>query len=386
MNQVEELLLRRRRVLVAEEGPATEQSRAIFLAHLFQLGFVVENPEAYTDRMLEGYQDLIELLTELRGSHTHVPLYSNFPDEVPEPDDYFLKRLLGYVIAQSRWDVPGRKLSSGVTVPEWLFELEIFGADPITQRQDLGLFLKQKFQQMARLNEQPRRPTSLRIIPASDALRTLEDWVRWCLTSQTSFPEFYRQEILLALDSLPDFVLTAKEVAFREHRALYAAYLWSAERWPDLHRFCSTPTDLLRLLVQLAGGDVSLAEPVRFPPLNRAERRAVLGMLNGMKGPVVEDQLLKYRGLWLALERSLHSGEYRKLFPHACRLFRRLKKGELKRKFRELELAYERGDEAAVLRELAHQPGGVSLRRFCQTLALTADASTLKPLMSRVSG
>lgn len=370
-----DLLLRRRRILLVEPDTADQRNQAIFLAHLFQMGYTVENPDNYSDSLLKKHHTLMEQLKELKGGQvTHVPLYAKFPEEVPEPDEYFLKRLMGYVLKYSRWEVPGEKLSTGFTVPKWLFDLELFGADPISQRQELGLFLKQKFQQLTRRKESARKPTVLRLLPHSQAKEELETWLRWCLCSKTSFPDFYREEILLALKLFPDFSLQSQEVSFREHRATYMAHLWDRKRWEELAEFCQVPSDILRLLVQLEQGDVSLAEVVTFPKLKRRHRRRVLALLDKMgEGPVVEDQLMKYRGLWLALERSLHSGEFQSLFPSACSLLRRLQAGTLKRRFTGLERALAGGQRDDILRELESLPGGVTLRRFCHALAAGSE-------------
>ena len=181
---------------------------------------------------------------------------------------------------------------------------------------------------------------------------------------------------------------TPDEIGFREHRAVYTAHLWHQQKWDDLQEFCTDPNDILRLLVQLTGGDVSLAEKVTFPKLKRAQRRRILGLLEKVGvGRFAEGQLVKYRGLWLALERSLHSGEHRRLFPKACGLLDRLRLGELQPQFRNLEQAYTSGSSALVLAELQKHPAGVSLRRFCQTLSLshTEDENLiLETLMPRV--
>ena len=367
-------------------GPKTRESRLIFLAHLFRLGYVVENPELYSDSILESYSELMEDLESLRGSKdTFVPLYADFPDQVPEPGDYLLKRVLGYVLYRSQWEVPGVELESGMVVPEWLFELESFGADPISQEQDWNQFFRHKIRQIARQSEKPQKPTNLRFLLEERALEEAAEWVRWCLTSRSSFPRDYCDDISTLLEAyLEDLDLEPEEIPFREHRALYSAHLWQTGRWDKLLQFCQYPTDVLRLLVHLAGGDVSLATPVKFPPLKKEQRRRVLWLLDSMgEGPVVQDQLVKYRGLWLALERSLHSGSWKKLFPTAHRLLRRLQKGDLSPRFSDLERAFSHQDQEAVLRELSTLPGGVSLRRFCQAISLGGE-DLLRKLLPRI--
>ena len=373
-------------MILVSPGSCTRESRLVFLAHLFRLGYVIENPELFSDGLLNRYSQLMADLEKLRGgSDTFVPLYANFPDQVPKPGDYLLNRVLGYVLYLSSWEVDGVKLESGITVPKWLFELEEFGADPISQQQDWNLFFREKIRQIARGSEKPEKPTSLRFLPEEKALEEAAEWVRWCLTSKSSFPEEYRQDVSVLLETeLSELEFEPEEIAYREHRALYSAHLWRMSKWESLSRFCRTPSDILRMLVHLTGGDVSLAAPVKFPPLKKEQRRRVLWLLDLMgAGPVVEEQLVNYRGLWLALERSLHSGSWKKLFPNAHRLLRRLQKGELRPRFSDLERGFSNLDKEAVLEELLTLPGGVSLRRFCQAVSLGGE-SMLRKLLPQV--
>lgn len=386
LEPVADILLRRCRMVVVEQGPVSDVAKATLLAELFQMGYTVENPQQYSDSLLLRHQPLMEELAQLRGGGvSYVPLYSGFPEKVPEPDEYNLRRLLGYVLDAARWDVPGRQTENGMVVPEWLFNLELFSANPITQRQDWRLYLKQKLQQLTRKQEAPKRAVSLRFVPADEAVPRLQEWLKRCLTSKTSYPEGHRADFVRALELLPNFRLSPQEVAFREHSALYAGFLWTHREGEGLAGFCRYPTDLLRLLAVLTGGDVSLANKVKYPKISRSQRRRVLALLEGM-GPieVVEDQLFRYRGLWLALERSLHSGEYESLFPNACRLLSALRANTLRPRFSNLETAYSESDLQRVLSELKNLPAGVSLRRFSQTVALSGKLDGLGQLTDRM--
>lgn len=380
------ILLRRCRTLVVDPGPVSDVAMATIMAELFQMGYTVENPEGYSDSLLLDYQPLMEQLAQLKGGGvSYVPLYSGFPDRVPEPNEYNLQRLLGYVLKAARWDVPGREMDDGMVVPEWLFDLKLFSANPVTQRQDWRLYLKQKFQQLTRRKEEPKRAVSLRFLPRAEAASCLQEWLKRCLTSKTSYPEGHRADFLSALELLPHFRMSSREVPFREHRALYGGFLWTHRQGEGLSEFCQYPTDLLRLLAGLTGGDISLAQKVKFPRMSRTQRRRVLALLDGM-GPaqVVEDQLFRYRGLWLALERSLHSGEYVRIFPNAYRLLSALREDTLRPRFSSLETAYAQHDLHRVLAELKKLPAGVSLRRFSQTMALSNSLEDLDWLPVRL--
>lgn len=387
------ILLRRLHLLVADPAPVDPSKKAVFLVEAYALGFVVENPDGYSDRLLDSYAPLMAALAELRGGHVdHVPLYSEFPTRVPEQGAYLTKRLLGYVLNAARWDVPGAVTEGGYVVPEWLFELEHFGANPITQMQDLQLFLKSKFEQATRAKETPRKPTTLRFASSEQARAELRGWLKRCLCSKTSLPAEQRQDILAVLNALGAPDLTPAEVGFREHRALLSRFLWSAKRWERLAPFMETPTDLLRTFAALTETNISLDQPVKYPRMSKAERRFVLRSLEAM-GPteLVEDQLLKYRGLWLKLERGLHSGEWQRQFPRAYEALRRLREGLCRPRFSALEQALARADGAAIAEELERLPGGVTVRRFAHAMAVVGEGEReallerLRPRLEKAS-
>jgi len=81
-----------------------------------------------------------------------------------------------------------------------------------------------------------------------------------------------------------------------------------------------TATDVLRYAVALSGGDISLAEKTRFKKFKKAERREILGLLNGLDGVIVED-MLRYKSEWKRLGEILHPGEYASRFPKAADAF-----------------------------------------------------------------
>lgn len=68
-----------------------------------------------------------------------------------------------------------------------------------------------------------------------------------------------------------------------------------------------TATDVLRLVVAMSGGDVSLAEPVRFGKLGRRLRTQVLTWLENLPNRV--EDMLRWKPRWIRLGERLHPGE-----------------------------------------------------------------------------
>ncbi len=80
-------------------------------------------------------------------------------------------------------------------------------------------------------------------------------------------------------------------------------------------RLCSTATDVLRLAVAMSDGDVSLAAPCKFRSFKRAERRALLTILEHQKN--IQEDMLRWKERWKRLAERLHPLEMERQFPEA---------------------------------------------------------------------
>ena len=149
--------------------------------------------------------------------------------------------------------------------------------------------------------------------------------------------------------------------------------------FPDLDFSASyrTVTDVLRLAVALAGGDVSLAEPCRFPSFSRAQRRRLLGLLDAVgqaqDGRDSAEEMARRCERWKRLARHLRPGDYARRFPRAAALLHQVASGEAEAGFTSrLEEALARRDVDGALRLLSARPG-VFARRLNHLLRLCAD-------------
>ena len=149
--------------------------------------------------------------------------------------------------------------------------------------------------------------------------------------------------------------------------------------FPDLDFSASyrTVTDVLRLAVALAGGDVSLAEPCRFPSFSRAQRRRLLGLLDAV-GQVQDsrdsaEEMARRCERWKRLARHLRPGDYARRFPRAAALLHQVASGDAEAGFTSrLEEALARRDVEGALHLLTTRPG-VFARRLNHLLRLCAD-------------
>ena len=223
------------------------------------------------------------------------------------------------------------------------------------------------------------RPSPREPLPGDDGALTeldlatkqdLERIVADLLAQATPFNAQDRAD-LTALRSFGPEV--APQVAVKENLAVLTV------TFPDLDFSASyrAVTDVLRLAVAMAGGDVSLAEPCRFPSFSRAQRRRLLGLLDAVgqtqDGRDSAEEMARRSERWKRLVRHLRAGDYARRFPRATALLRQVASGDTEAGFTShLEEALARRDVEGALRLLTTRPG-VFARRLNHLLRLCGD-------------
>ena len=208
--------------------------------------------------------------------------------------------------------------------------------------------------------------TELGLATAQDLERIVADLVAQAIP----FSAQDRADLMALRDFGPG---RAPHVAVKENLAVLSV------TFPDLDFSASyrTVTDVLRLAVAMAGGDVSLAEPCRFPSFSRAQRRRLLGLLDAV-GQVQDsrdsaEEMARRCERWKRLARHLRPGDYARRFPRAAALLHQVASGDAEAGFTSrLEEALARGDVESALRLLSARPG-VFARRLNHLLRLCAD-------------
>ena len=229
----------------------------------------------------------------------------------------------------------------------------------------------------------PRQPlpgddgalTELGLATAQDLERIVADLV----AQATPFSAQDRADLMALRDFGPE---RAPHVAVKENLAVLTA------TFPGLDFSASyrTVTDVLRLAVALAGGDVSLAEPCRFPSFSCAQRRRLLGLLEAV-GQVQDvrdcaEEMARRCERWKRLTRHLRPGDYARRFPRAAALLHQVASGGAEAGFTShLEEALARRDVEGALRLLAARPG-VFARRLNHLLRLCADDAARKRVVA----
>ncbi len=289
-----EILARRaRKVLVASpvsDQPADHVYVSSFVRNLESVGYAASkeliaacSKLTLTD-LTTLNDEVLDSLRKARGAHrSFKPMYPNFPRQVMNMSD-----------ARLYWNALVHYMTGGQFFPKSEKEPRQ-PLDEDSKLQVLNLGNQEEFDQ-----------TFTQLASSNTSLSQQDN------ADLSWFVERYRDEIERLLPS---------KMPNREVKATVCAKLieLTTEARKRVPALCDTATDVLRVAVVLSGGDVSLAEPVKFRRLKRSERRVLLGILEA-KDNIVED-MLRWKGRWIRLGERLHPGEFKNRYPKTAQAF-----------------------------------------------------------------
>lgn len=306
-----EIALRRASVVSVSDNGITQICKDAFSAEVGQLGYTCDwsaVPTGKGEIAKTKFQKIISILQEMRGGNVnYVPLFSNFPDELPNDGEYFIKRLLSFF-----FDIN-------------TFDNSKFGVDPTTQMYDPDLFVQAVAAQKKKLGDKYTEWKKLTCLTYTQAEDAIFKWVFANTYSSTPVKETLWEDLLYCIQELKiDFDF--KNVKIKE--TLVRLVHENMKRGGGLTGL-QTPTDLLRLFAHQCGQDVSLAQKVNLKGLkfNKPLRFIIMQFLNNCSA--LEEDLLRYRGLWLNISRWLHVGDYRNKFPKVMEAFSKLRENKI---------------------------------------------------------
>jgi len=387
------LAIRRLRVLPVPRGAGLpDKQRLGMLAELAGLGYTIPNPErlaAADPSLASDWVTIIAALRVLRGGNVdHVPLFLGFPNDVPDDDEYYSRRIIGYLGSRLGLFDEGKRLENGLVVPPWLFDLRKFGADPISQFQTAEQFEAAKAAMNERVPDDHVEWIELPLVWADEVPALEQAWLRNVLYAKSSIKQELHEDVRVLLLRHGDTAgIDCDRISINETKALVLRAFWDADRFAAVVALARTPTDLLRMFAVITGTDPSLASKIRFPKLGRAERRTVLAVLE--KSPALAEDLARYRGLWVELGRYVHPTEHADRFPRTAAAFDRLRNGKIPSFEGTTERLIAAHDLSGVLEHLAVRPGLLArrlhelLRRFPRgTDAILAAFAEVAPKLT----
>lgn len=313
MDTTQRIGLDRLGLLVAPEGAATPHVVSAVLAELAHVGVRVKNPEAATDGLAGTYKEVVKHVRKLRGERrTYAPLFKGFPDQLPEYDDAELRfhfaatRLVGTNYTED--DVRDALDFTGIG---W-WPASSVGQDVEKARIDRAV------QELLPKDTRVQWMT-LELVSESVLDERLKGYMQDCFSSAASLRDDVKKDLDVLVEQYGVRHVDADAVRFRENRTLLLKLIWEKDR-SKLSKVEATPDDVLRLFAALTDGDVSLTEKIRYPKLSRSDRRVIV---NTLEASPRLSEIFRRRGLWLAVEKGLHVGEYRA--PKVQEAFTRLR-------------------------------------------------------------
>ncbi|WP_432727692.1 TerD family protein [Variovorax sp. W6] len=302
---------------------------------------------------VEFYRTLLRDVRALKGAHREwKPLYPNFPDQVvgASATTLFLNAIRHYASFGSLR--PGEAVEPRAALAE---------AERRAALREIDLGTQEDFERVF---------TQLAGARSSLSTQDKEDLV-W-------FVRFYRGKV---------HAWMPERFVSKENLAVLGAALLQVED-PGAQLFLEshlqTATDVLRLAAALGDGDVSLAEPAKFPRMKRPLRRWLLEMMD-RSGSVAED-VARRPEMFKRLGEVLHPGEHAKRFPAAAAAFDGVRSGRRPKGFNHhVERQLETGaiDEALAL--LPTRPGEFA-RRLDHVLRIAPQPREVLARFGEVAG
>ncbi|HHF0555162.1 TerD family protein [Vibrio parahaemolyticus] len=279
------------------------------------------------ESLLEEAKSLIYALSEAKGDlNNFVTLHANFPYTAQDRSYHdnragvIFSHVFGFKAKPTSIQV---KLPCGCSFDDQLFDLSMFNACPVCQHQVAGLSDNVEGERQGTvefsLNDNIVKLSNVGLASKDDLFDVFGNLLA-SSTSITAFDkEFVKQVIIAfkeeALEHVPG------SMAHKEQLCFLTGVI--SEHLPDaigiMRSKFKTYTDVLRLAAYLSGFDVSLeaCKKIKFK-LSRKQRKLIMTLLD--RNMLMED-MIRRRGLFLALGRYLHVGSEATKYPHAAHAF-----------------------------------------------------------------
>jgi hypothetical protein len=160
--------------------------------------------------------------------------------------------------------------------------------------------------------EQPRPPITdkvkLKVLDLAGEDTALKIFNKLCRVP-ASWTDFQEAQVNHLVDTFSQFSIDMDQFTHKENGAKLAARLLPEILEGRRTAAFSTATDVLRFAAAISEGDASLRETTRFRKLSRAERRLLVGLIDGGKN--VEADFGMRPEQWKRLLSRLHPGDFK---------------------------------------------------------------------------
>lgn len=269
--------------LVVEPGSSNTKPTAVmtFIHNMASLGYMISN-DLYqgfismdNDAFFSLSKEAFDVLKYERGANVAYNLmYPNFPDQVMNASEaeLFQNALLHY-LSGGHWSPEFAETPRGKA-----FETIDFSVvDRVTVDDYYGVLTG--------------------ILQSNESLSETDKTImQWMIDHEPSAP-------------IPDVI------PYKENAAVVASYLLSKNK--PLDSVIKNPTDVLRLITHLSGGDVSLSEKTTYKSLPKSTRRVLVKELERVWN---DADIKRHQQKWILVFHNLHIGQFSKtLFDKASK-------------------------------------------------------------------
>jgi stress response protein SCP2 len=356
-------LKKRNKIIILDtkfQTAAPKKYTATLLKNVESLGYTFSKD--LVDKLLTLSKKEIETVAErlmrtlkfMVGAHNYKPMYPNFPTQVMEAEesDLFMNATLHYL-----GDVIGTRV-----VPTYRKKVR------------------------TKLDESE---VELKVI----SLGTIKDFCSIftnLLSAKVAVTEEDKEIIKTMFTMLGDEIeeYMPEEIPLKENIALVSMLLAKDDTKLELIKgFLKTPTDILRYLVAVNNGDISLAKPTKFGPISNAKRKFVMSKLHelGMPQQVLVENLASHREVWKRLAKKIHPFTFKKKYPKVTKAFKEiLAKGNVETYNSKVESNIRNKQLADLLKLLSERPG-VFARRLDHILRVYPEQDMIIEAFSEVA-
>lgn len=281
MDFLNEILLRRKNKVVLRHASDNnlcgikEKVLIVTIAkNIESFGFTFEK-EVYGVLMKCTEQEIkdfgVSLISELKkligADKKYNPMYPNFPQQVAESSEaaLFINAMIHY------W-----------SFGEWLPDYEKSERMPLLDSIEL---------------------TPIGVGTEEDVCKIFKNLVG----SKTNLSWQDKTDIINFINNFVDFYkYLPEEIPLKENIALIGKTILEKDGYSvhSIERYFKTATDVLRLVVALSDGDISLANNTKFKKLKRSERKSIMILLANCKN--LTEDMFKYKNQWIRIGEIIH--------------------------------------------------------------------------------
>lgn len=319
----------------------------VFLAELMSLGYIptdeltnkIHNTaEEYFDRF---HQIVIRTLREVKGGHKDlVPLFLNFPHDVPEENEYFVSRVMNVVENIFSLDMNQsdyQTLPCGCNVNTRYFDISKFSKCPVCQ---CGKEINTDIS-----NNKSSVSSSDRITPivlGLDNNKTLNQTITNILSSVNSITSMEKDYIygllnhnLITIEYFKSVLpnnIEHKEIASIVVQATIDKSNDADEALSLVNNYVHTANDVLRVAQNINEHQQTFlytnlnynSGKIRYKFSNK-KRKIILGLLDTININNALENMKTNSGIWERIGEVIHPACYKKRFPNAFIMFDRIR-------------------------------------------------------------